>query len=389
MTPIALTIAGSDSGGGAGIQADLKTFSALGVYGCSVITALTAQNTRACQASTTSPPAFVRAQIDSVFDDLAVDARQDRHAGRRRDHRGRGRRAAPLAAALGRARPGDGGEERRQAAADEAVARSREQLLPLASLITPNLPEAARAAGRSRPPDAAGRWAASPRGCRGWARATCCSRAAISRRRTAPTCCCTAASIYWLEASASRPATPTAPAARSRLGDRRPARARPAAAAGRRRGQALARGGDRRRRRARHRPRPRAGAPLPRPLAAAGAAAMTARRPPRPRCAAGAALAAPAVVRARRSAARWRMVTSWPRNLPGPGMNAQRLADRIRPMSGGRLDGPALRRGRAGAGLRGVRRGACRHRRDGATPPPSSGPARPRPPPSSPACRSA
>ncbi len=73
-TPIALTIAGSDSGGGAGIQADLKTFSALGVYGCSVITALTAQNTRAVTAIHPVPPDFVRAQIDAVFDDLAVDA---------------------------------------------------------------------------------------------------------------------------------------------------------------------------------------------------------------------------------------------------------------------------------------------------------------------------
>ena len=73
-TPIALTIAGSDSSGGAGIQADLKTFSALGVYGASVITALTAQNTLGVQAVHPVPASFVAAQLDSVFADLAVGA---------------------------------------------------------------------------------------------------------------------------------------------------------------------------------------------------------------------------------------------------------------------------------------------------------------------------
>src|SRR5277367_5673358 len=71
---IAVTIAGSDSGGGAGIQADLKTFSALGVYGASVIAALTAQNTRGVTAVHDVPPAFVTAQMDAVFSDLAVGA---------------------------------------------------------------------------------------------------------------------------------------------------------------------------------------------------------------------------------------------------------------------------------------------------------------------------
>ena len=64
-SPIAVTIAGSDSGGGAGIQADLKTFSALGVYGASVITALTAQNTRGVQGIHDVPADFVAAQIDA------------------------------------------------------------------------------------------------------------------------------------------------------------------------------------------------------------------------------------------------------------------------------------------------------------------------------------
>ena len=74
MTPIALTIAGSDSSGGAGIQADLKTFAALGVYGASVITALTAQNTQGVTAIHDVPPDFITAQIDAVFDDLDIRA---------------------------------------------------------------------------------------------------------------------------------------------------------------------------------------------------------------------------------------------------------------------------------------------------------------------------
>ena len=74
MTPIAVTIAGSDSGGGAGIQADLKTFSALGVYGASVIAALTAQNTKGVTGIHDVPPDFVTAQIDAVFSDLKVSA---------------------------------------------------------------------------------------------------------------------------------------------------------------------------------------------------------------------------------------------------------------------------------------------------------------------------
>src|SRR5476651_1730198 len=72
--PIALTIAGSDSSGGAGIQADLKTFAALGVYGACAITALTAQNTRGVTAIHDVPADFIAAQIDVVFSDLDVAA---------------------------------------------------------------------------------------------------------------------------------------------------------------------------------------------------------------------------------------------------------------------------------------------------------------------------
>ena len=74
MVPIALTIAGSDSSGGAGIQADLKTFSALGVYGASVITALTAQNTMGVSAIHDVPPEFIAAEMDAVYSDLSVAA---------------------------------------------------------------------------------------------------------------------------------------------------------------------------------------------------------------------------------------------------------------------------------------------------------------------------
>src|SRR5580765_1665411 len=73
-TPVALTIAGSDSSAGAGIQADLKTFAALGVYGASVVTALTAQNTQGVSGIHQVPADFVTAQIDAVFSDLAVGA---------------------------------------------------------------------------------------------------------------------------------------------------------------------------------------------------------------------------------------------------------------------------------------------------------------------------
>lgn len=74
MIKKALTIAGSDSGGGAGIQADLKTFSALGVYGMSVITSITAQNTRGVTAVEDISPGVVEKQIDAVFSDIGVDA---------------------------------------------------------------------------------------------------------------------------------------------------------------------------------------------------------------------------------------------------------------------------------------------------------------------------
>jgi hydroxymethylpyrimidine/phosphomethylpyrimidine kinase len=147
MTAIAVTIAGSDSSGGAGIQADLKTFSALGVYGASVITALTAQNTRGVQGIHDVPPAFVARQIDSVFSDLVVNAVKigmlsqpavieavasglDRHDAR-----------AVVLDPVMIAASGDA------LLVPEAIATLRSVLLPRALLVTPNLPEAAALLG--------------------------------------------------------------------------------------------------------------------------------------------------------------------------------------------------------------------------------------------------
>jgi len=147
MTAIAVTIAGSDSSGGAGIQADLKTFSALGVYGASVITALTAQNTRGVSGIHDVPPAFITAQIDAVFSDLEVGAVK---IGMLSQPEG----INAVAAGLKRyevknvvldpvmvAASGD------RLLAPEAVEVLRRVLIPRATLITPNLPEAAALLG--------------------------------------------------------------------------------------------------------------------------------------------------------------------------------------------------------------------------------------------------
>jgi hydroxymethylpyrimidine/phosphomethylpyrimidine kinase len=143
MTAVALTIAGSDCSGGAGIQADLKTFSALGVYGASVITALTAQNGKGVRAVHAVPADFVAAQIDAVFSDLDVRAVKIGMVWQREV-------IDAIAAALARRR------QRNVVLDPVMVATSGDDLLrpqaraalksvlcPLALLITPNLPEAA------------------------------------------------------------------------------------------------------------------------------------------------------------------------------------------------------------------------------------------------------
>lgn len=152
---IALTIAGSDSGGGAGIQADLKTFSALGVYGASAITAITAQNTRAVTHIHDIPLDVVAGQIAAVLDDLDVAAVKigmlsspeivETVAGALAAYNGPVVLDPVMVAKSGAAllRP-------------EAVAAVRDILLPRATLVTPNLPEAALLLGEAAAADLAG-----------------------------------------------------------------------------------------------------------------------------------------------------------------------------------------------------------------------------------------
>jgi hydroxymethylpyrimidine/phosphomethylpyrimidine kinase len=142
-TPVALTIAGSDSGGGAGVQADLKTFAALAVYGASAITALTAQNTRGVSAIHPVPPEFVTAQLDAVFADLAVGAVKTGMLGGRATIEAIAaafRRWSPPVVVVDPLMAATSGERLLPADAVDALCT---KLIPLASIITPNLPEAA------------------------------------------------------------------------------------------------------------------------------------------------------------------------------------------------------------------------------------------------------
>jgi hydroxymethylpyrimidine/phosphomethylpyrimidine kinase len=146
--PAALTIAGSDSGGGAGIQADLKTFAALGVYGASAITAVTAQNTERVLQVFALPPDVVAAQIDAVAPDIVPDATKtgmlanaaivEAVAAKVREHGLRPLVVDPVMVA----KSGD------RLLREDAVAALRERLLPLATVLTPNLPEAEALLGR-------------------------------------------------------------------------------------------------------------------------------------------------------------------------------------------------------------------------------------------------
>jgi hydroxymethylpyrimidine/phosphomethylpyrimidine kinase len=138
----ALTIAGSDSGGGAGIQADLKTFQELGVYGMSVLTALTAQNTQGVHGVFPVPPEFVAQQIDAVLTDIGTNAVKTGMlfdsaiirtvAGKLKEYDVRNYVLDPVMVAKGGA----------PLLLEEAVVAVKEHLLPLATVVTPNLPEA-------------------------------------------------------------------------------------------------------------------------------------------------------------------------------------------------------------------------------------------------------
>jgi hydroxymethylpyrimidine/phosphomethylpyrimidine kinase len=146
--PVALTIAGSDSGGGAGIQADLKTFAALGVHGTSAITAITAQNTTGVTNILELPTSLIREQIAVVVQDLGVQAAKTGMLS-----------SAAIIATVAEA-VSEGGIHQlvvdpvmvakggAKLLRDDAVTALRERLVPLASVITPNLPEAGVLLGR-------------------------------------------------------------------------------------------------------------------------------------------------------------------------------------------------------------------------------------------------
>jgi hydroxymethylpyrimidine/phosphomethylpyrimidine kinase len=146
--PVALTIAGSDSGGGAGIQADLKTFAALGVHGTSAITAITAQNTIGVTEILELPISLIRQQIAVVVEDIGVQAAKtgmlssaaiiDTVADAVMHHRLDHLVVDPVMVAKGGAK----------LLRDDAVAAMRQRLIPLAAVVTPNLPEAQVLLGR-------------------------------------------------------------------------------------------------------------------------------------------------------------------------------------------------------------------------------------------------
>lgn len=151
-----LSIAGSDPSGGAGIQADLKTFSALGCYGLAALTALTAQNTRGVSGVHVPPTAFVAAQIDAIFDDVDVHAVKigmlasgdivETVANRLRAHGARNIVLDPVLVATS----GD------SLGAPDVVEAMKHHLFPLASVVTPNVPEAVRLSGGETAHDLAG-----------------------------------------------------------------------------------------------------------------------------------------------------------------------------------------------------------------------------------------
>src|SRR5262245_12362796 len=147
MTRVALTIAGSDPSGGAGIQADLKTFHAFGVYGAAVVARLTAQNTTGVRELADPTPAFIAAQLDAVLEDLPVAAAKtgllgsaaavDAVADRLRAHSFRPLVVDPVLVATSG-----------QTLSDPDVLGAMRRMLPLATLVTPNLAEAEALVGR-------------------------------------------------------------------------------------------------------------------------------------------------------------------------------------------------------------------------------------------------
>lgn len=148
MTPIALTIAGSDSGGGAGIQADLKTFAANGVYGTSVIAALTAQNTQGVTAIHDVPLVFIAAQLEAIFSDFDVAAVKIGMLSRAETIRvvaAELRRRKAKHIVLDPVMVATSGD---RLLAEDAAGALLHELMPLAEIVTPNLHEAAALTGK-------------------------------------------------------------------------------------------------------------------------------------------------------------------------------------------------------------------------------------------------
>src|SRR3954469_18723298 len=145
----ALTSAGSDSGGGAGIQADLKTFSALGVYGMSALTAITAQNTLGVTAVFELPPDIVAAQIDAVITDIGTDAVKTGMISNSEIIRVVAAKVREYGLATLVVDPVMVATSGDRLLREDAVTALRTELLPLATVATPNLPEAEVLTGRS------------------------------------------------------------------------------------------------------------------------------------------------------------------------------------------------------------------------------------------------
>jgi hydroxymethylpyrimidine/phosphomethylpyrimidine kinase len=143
-----LTIAGSDSGGGAGIQADLKAMSANGVFGMSVITAITAQNTRAVTAAYDLPIALIEAQIDAIFEDFEVSAVKTGMLSSTDIVRTVARKLRPLSVENLVVDPVMISKSGYDLLQPDAIESVKHDLIPLARLVTPNLPEAERLTGR-------------------------------------------------------------------------------------------------------------------------------------------------------------------------------------------------------------------------------------------------
>ena len=141
--PVALTIAGSDSGGGAGIEMDLKVFAALGAFGACAITAITAQNSVGVRGYWEAPPELVASQIEAVLDDLSVGAAKTGMLSSAEVVRAvvgvlRSRTKAAIPLVID---PVVVAKDGSRLLSDDGIAAVRDELIPLATLVTPNLPE--------------------------------------------------------------------------------------------------------------------------------------------------------------------------------------------------------------------------------------------------------